>query len=65
MDDWDGPEEYTGCGRKASATTPVTWSHAFGMHLCPPCRVARTDAELGATERANAEARQAARKGAA
>jgi hypothetical protein len=37
------------CGNGADAA----WSPAFAAVLCVSCRASRTDAELGATERAN------------
>jgi len=49
-----------GCGRDHAPEHPVTWSAAFGEYLCGSCRASRTDAELGATQRANLAARREA-----
>lgn len=51
------PDRCGGCERVATDASPVTWSPAFESYLCTYCRIRRTDAELGATERANAAAR--------
>lgn len=58
----DSGEPCGGCTLPPSPTLPVTWSPAFAAYLCAPCRVRRTDAELGATERDNAAARMTARR---
>ncbi len=45
-------EDLTPCGRCLRTAVPggipssVSWSPAFGQHLCPGCRQVRTDAEL-------------------
>jgi hypothetical protein len=41
------------CQRDHTPERPVTWSPAFDKYLCGNCRASKTDAELGATQRAN------------
>ena len=56
----DSADSCPSCSREHAPDRPVTWSPAFAEWLCPDCRARRTDAELGATTRANAAARLAA-----
>jgi recombinational DNA repair protein (RecF pathway) len=51
------------CARCGRDDTPATWSPAFAEHLCPDCRMVRTDVALGQTDQAAAAARM--QKGAA
>lgn len=46
----------------ACGSPDASWSPAFSAYLCAGCRTSRTEAELGATERANRAAGLAERK---
>jgi hypothetical protein len=46
----------------ACGSPDASWSAAFAAYLCESCRMNRTEAELGATERANRAAGLAERK---
>ncbi len=48
-----GAEPCSGCAREPHRKFPVSWSPAFGAHLCTDCRLRYTDVELGVTERAS------------
>lgn len=64
MDDLfeDGP--CASCGNGPSPSLHVAWRPAFGQYLCTGCCKSRSEAELSATERANTQARLAAKNAA-